>query len=304
MGMGGALSTGNSKLFEGPLGVVKIGFAGYDLGKTGADTNLTPDQDIKDIISQQDGTKPYDNVRTGIEFLLSATFIEINTGLLVEMMSGISTGNVNPADDSGTIGRSVYQSMRDTEADVLKIASVDANGIASESDQDQMFFYEAIPIVEGELINWGADSQRMFPVTFRIKYHTFASGTAGAFGYWGDPVAEGVDVAVWPDVEAPVIVSAGVDDATDMTAVFNEDLAFQPAGSFVVGTASAKVNGILIQAVSALISTVSLTLTFPAATFTSGDVVELFLTELCVEDTETAANPYGGVSDYAVVNSL
>lgn len=303
MAMGGALAVGNSKLFEGPLGVVKIGFAGYDLGKTGADTNLTPDQDIKDIMSQQDGTKPYDNVRTGIEFLLSATFNEISTGLLTTLMSGVTTQNASTASDSGTIGRSVYQSMRDNEAGVLKIASVDEFGIASENEDDQMFFYEAIPIVEGELVNWGADTQRNFPVTFRIKFHVFASGTAGAFGYWGDPTVEGVDVAVWPDTEAPTIVSAAVDDATDLTVVFNENIALQ-GGSYVSGSISAKVEGVLIPATSAVVSTTDLTITFPASTFTSGDVVELFITELAIEDTETSANTYPGVSEYLVVNSL
>lgn len=304
MAMGGALSKGNSKLFEGPLGVVKIGYAGYDLGKTTADTNLTPDQDIKDIMYQQDGTKGADNVRTGIEYLLAATFGEISTGLLVEMMGGVSSANASELSDSGTIGRSVYQSMRDTEAGVLKVASVDANGIASENEDDQLFFYEAIPIIEGELINWGADTQRNFPVTFRIKYHTFASGTAGAFGYWGDPSVEAVDVAVWPDVAGPELVSAAVVLATTMDIVFDQNVDFQPSGTFVVGTLSAKVNGILIQAVSAVASTTTVTATFPAATFSASDVVELFITELSIEDTETIANPYGGVSDYMVVNPL
>lgn len=304
MALGGALTVGNSKLFEGPLGVVKMGFAGYDLGKTNADTTLTPDQDIKDIMHQQDGTKASDNVRTGIEYLLAATFSEINTGLLVAMMAGVSSANTNPAADSGTISRDIYQSMRDNEAGVLKIAAVDALGIPSESDDDIMFFYEAIPMVEGELIQWGADTQRNFPVTFRIKFHIFVSGTAGAFGYWGDPTVEGADVAVWPDVEAPILVSATVDDATDLTVTFNENLAFFGAGSFAVGTCSAKVNGVLIPAASAVISTVDVTFTFPASTFLTTDVVELFITEVCLEDTEATANVYGGVSDYPVVNPL
>ena len=68
--IGGTLFTGNSKLWEGPLGVIQMGFKGYDLGKTGADTTLTPDQDIKDIMYQQDGTKAADHVRTGQEMLL------------------------------------------------------------------------------------------------------------------------------------------------------------------------------------------------------------------------------------------
>ena len=53
----GALFEGNSKLFDLPLGVVKIGFDGYDLGKTTADAEFTPDQDIKDILFQQEDRK-------------------------------------------------------------------------------------------------------------------------------------------------------------------------------------------------------------------------------------------------------
>ena len=49
MALGGAMFAGNSKLFEGPLGVIKVAFDGYDLGKTTEDAALVPDQDIKDI---------------------------------------------------------------------------------------------------------------------------------------------------------------------------------------------------------------------------------------------------------------
>lgn len=303
MSLGGALLAGNSKLFDGPLGVVKVGFAGYDLGKTTADATLSPDQDIKDIIYQQDGTKAADNVRTGIEFMLAATFGEINTGLVKLMMSGVTSANA----DSGTIGRSVYQSMRDQEAGVLKIAAVDSYGIPSENDEDIMHFYEAIPIVDGELVQWGADTQRNLPVSFKIKFSVFPTPHAyavdGAFGYWGDPTVENVLPAVWPDTEAPVLVSAAVDDATDITAVFNENIAFQ-TGSFVAGSVMAMVEGVMVLATTAVISTTDLTATFPASTFTSGDEVHLFISSAGIEDTETAANLYGGVSDFVVTNSL
>lgn len=308
MALGGAVLEGNSRLLEGPLGVVKIGFAGFDLGKTNDDANLTPDQDIKEIMYQQDGTKAADHVKTGIEYILAATFGEIKTGLLRLMMGGISSASVGGATDSGTIGRNIYSSMLNNEANVLKIAAVDENGIASESDEDIMFFYTVIPLVEGELINWGADTQRNFPVSFRIKYYTFPTphsyASPGGFGYWGDPVDENTLPAVWPDTAAPTLVSAGVDDATDITAIFDENIAFLGAGSFAVGTISAKVEGVLIPAASAVISTTDLTITFPASSFTSGDVVELFITEISIEDTETVANVYGGVSEFPVTNSL
>lgn len=308
MGLGGAIFEGNSKLFDGPLGVVKIGFKGYDLGKTTADCNLTPDQDVKDIIYQQDGTKAADHVRTGIDLVLTGTFGEIKTGLLVLLMAGLSTENDNPLDDTGTINRSIYQSMRDNEAGVLKVASVNENGVPSENLQDILNFYEAIAIVNGDLINWGADTQRNFPVEFKIKWHPFATGESstkvGAFGYWGDPTTEDVPAIVWPDVEAPILESAAVVLATTMDITFNEDVAFKGAGAYIPGTIMATVDGIMILASSAAIVNKVVTATFPAATFSTGDVVELFITEEALEDTETTPNVYQGVADYPVTNPL
>jgi len=307
MGLGGVLATGNSKLFEGPLGVVQIFYKGYNLGKTTADSNLTPDQDIKDIVFQQDGTKPADNVRTGIEFILAATFGEIKTGLLVEMMKGITSENTDPNSDSGTIGRSIYQSMRNTEAGALKIAAVDGNGIAYESDENIMCWYEAIPIIEGDLMNWGADSQRNFPVSFKLKFHIFKAGESsskfGAFGYWGDPIEEDVPAVDWPDVQAPTIVSSAVASTTVITSVFNKDVVFQ-GGSFGSGTAMADVDGVMKLAASASISGKTLTLNFSGGTFSSGNIVKLSISDKCIQDTETVPNECEGVYNYLTNNPL
>ncbi len=305
-GLGGALMEGNSKLFEGPLGVVKIGFNGYDLGKTTADSNLTPDQDIKDILFQQDGTKAGDNVRTGIEYVLSATFGEIKTGLLVEMMNGISSETANPNKDSGTIGRNIYTSMRDNEAKVLKIASVDENGVPSIIEDDILYFYEAIPIVEGELINWGADTQRNFPVSFKIKYHIFATGESstkvGAFGYWGDPTIEDVPPVVYPDVEAPELSTGNAPSATSLELTFDEDIAFQ--SSFVAGHYSAKVEGVFVAPSAGDISNKVLTLTFGAGTFSADDEIEISISNIALEDTESTANTYPGIEGFICTESI
>lgn len=306
MGVGGALFSGNSKLFEGPLGVVQIGFNGYDLGKTIADSNLSPDQDIKDIIYQQDGTKPADHVRTGIEYILSCTFGKIKTGLLTALMGGVSSENTDSNDDSGTIGRNIYQSMRDNEAGVLKIVSVDENGVASEEVEDRILCYEAIPIVDGELINWGADTQRNFPVQFRIKFHVFGSGESstkvGAFGYWGDPVVEDVPVAVYPDVEAPMIVTANASADVTMDVTFNKNIAFQSA--FDATHFLAKVNGEFIAATAGSITTVAIALTFSAATFTASDEIELFISEDALQDTKSTPNLYPGINAFVCTDSI
>lgn len=304
--IGGALFAGNSKLFEGPLGVVQIGFKGYDLGKTTADSNLTPDQDVKDILYQQDGTKPADHVRTGQDMILACTFGEISTGLLKLLMAGVTSENVDTNDDSGTIGRSIYQSMRDTEAGALKINAVDENGEPSASLEDVIQCYEAIPIVTAELVNWGADTQRNFAMEFRIKFHVFAEGESvgkyGAYGYWGDPTTEDVPAVVWPDVAAPTLLTAIASDATTLDLTFDENIAFQSA--FVIGEYTVKVNGLFVAPLSGIITTVALAITFAAATFTAGDDIEISISEIALEDTETVANAYGGVDGQAVTNSV
>jgi hypothetical protein len=308
MSLGGVLLAGNSKLFDGPLGVIKVGFAGYDCGLTTADSKLTPDQDIKGIKYQQHGTKDADHVRTGIEYVLDVTFGEISTGLIKLLMSGISSENESEDSDSGTIGRSLYQSMLEGEANVCKIASVNENGVASEEPEDIICFYIAIPIVNGDLVNWGADTQRMLNIQFKIKFYIFATGESstkdGAFGYWGDPTVEDVPAIVWPDVEAPVIVSATVTAATTMDIVFDEDVAFFGAGSYVAGTIVAKVEEEFIIATSASITDATVTATFPAATFGIGDTVELYISGGAIEDDEATPNVYPGLSDYTVSNPL
>ena len=304
--IGGALMKGNSKLFTGPLGVVKIGFDGYDLGKTTADSILKPDQDIKDIIYQQDGTKAGDHVRTGIDYILTVTFGEIKTGLLVELMGGISSNNTDKNSDSGTVGRNIYTSMRDNEAGPLKVVSVDANGVPSEDIEDTLIFYEAIPIIDGDLLDWGADTQRNLPVSFHVKFHVFATGESstkvGAFGYWGDPTVEDVPAVNWIDVAGPVIVTAIASSATLLTISFNEDIAFQSA--FDGAHYSAKIGGVYATPTAGTITNKDLALTFPASTFSSGDVITLSISELELQDTETTPNKYSGINDYLCTNSI
>ncbi len=306
MSLGGSLFEGNSKLFDLPLGVVKAGFDGYDLGKTTADAEFTPDQDIKDIIFQQDGTKASDHVRTGIDYMLALTFGEINTGLLKKMMAGITSENEDTGSDSGTINRNIYQSMRDNEAGVLKIAAVDENGVPSEEPEDIIFCYEAIPIVDGALVNWGADTQRGLTINFRIKWHLFSAGESttksGAFGYWGDPTTEDLPVATWPDVEAPILLTGIAVLATSLELTFNEDIAFQTAWD--AEHYQAKVEGAYAPSTAGTITAKVLTLTFGAATFASGNDIEINISELALEDTEVSANVYAGIDAFVCTDTI
>ena len=302
----GTVFVGASDLFEGPLGVVKIGFKGFDLGKTTSDAILSVEQDVKDIIYQQDGTKPADHVRTGIDLMLAVTFGEISTGLLALLQAGITTQNATPTEDSGTMDRNIYQSMRDNEAGVLRVTAVDENGAAQTDLEHLLNFYEAIAIVDGELINWGNDTQRNLPVTFRIKWHAMtaleSTTKSGAFGYWGDPTIEDVPPVVWADVAAPVIVSAIASAAVTLDVVFDENIAFQTV--FQAESWIAKVNGLYVAPTAGVITTTAIALTFAAATFTAGDVIELSIGSVELEDMETTPNAYAGVDGYSVTNSV
>ena len=304
--LGGALFKGSSKLFLGPLGVVQLGFKGYDLGKTTADTNVVPDQDIKDINYQQEGTKAADHVRTGIDYLLNAVFGEISTGLIKLLMAGVYSTNTDPNDDSGVIGRELYQSMRDAEGGGLKVGAITSNGVPSELPADIFSFYEAIPIVNGDLVNWGADTQRNFPVQFRIKWHKFDPGESstyeGDFGYWGDPTAEDVPAIVYPDLLAPIIQTADCPLVTSMEIVFNKNIAFQTA--FDATHFMSKVNGVYVAPTAGVIATITLTLTFPAATFAADDDIEISISEESLEDTESTPNIFPGVDAYPCTDSI
>jgi hypothetical protein len=166
-----------ANFWEGVLGVVNIEFNGVDLGKTTADTEIQIDQDIKDIIFQQNGTKYSDKVRTGVVYNVTCTFGEISTSLIETVM----TGNVASQDGKSLkMGRSIYQSMKDNESYPLVLKRVDSDGNSSADKLYQMKFYKASAMVTGNF-QFGADTQRNIAVTFAIYWDE----TKDAFGYSG-----------------------------------------------------------------------------------------------------------------------
>ena len=302
---GGVIGGGSSKLVDGPLGVVKLGFKGYDLGKTTAETTMKLDQDIKDIIYQQDGTKAADKVRTGQVVMISGTLGEVKTKTLALLQAGITAGHASADNDFGVIGRSVYQSMRENEVGGLKIAACSADGLPSEEPEDQFCFYEAIFNLTGNIVNWGADVQRSLPFEIYVFFHPFAAGEStahrGSYGYWGDPEDSDVPAITWPDVAAPVVTGAEVTAATTVTVTFDktvteaDDVTTEDKiiasvdGAFVAPTASAIVANVL-------------TLTFPDATFAAGDEVLISMSAGVVEDA--AENQNAVVASRRVTNDL
>jgi hypothetical protein len=309
MAIGGALYQGNSGLVAGPLGVVKVGFNGYDMGKTVSEAMLDVVQNVKDINYQQDGTVAADKVRTGMIFQLKVTFGEINTGLLAAIMAGFDATSVNPLADAAVLNRSLYSSMRTNEVAPLKIAKVDANGSVSDLDEDVLSFYEAICNVDGTLINWGADTQRGVAVTFDIYWHEFdvvdQTTYKGAFGYYGDPLTSDVPALVWPDRFGPQIISAGTTAATSIDVIFDEKTALI-GGVTLVDRFALVVDGDYVIPTVATIGTDpdedTITLTVPS--ITTGQVITLDFLPNSIEDLETVPNPNGKQTDISVTNNV
>jgi hypothetical protein len=161
--------------WEGVLGVVNINFNGVDLGKTTADTEIVIEQDIKDILFQQDGTQFADKVRTGMAISITATFGEISTALLETIQSGFVKVGENLK-----ISRSLYQSMKDTEAKPMTLTRIDSEGDESTNPLYKLNVYKAVPIITGNIV-YGADTQRGIGVTF----YCFWDSTKKAFAYSG-----------------------------------------------------------------------------------------------------------------------
>jgi len=88
-----------NNFIEGVLGVVNVEYqpngaaALVDMGKTTADTEIVPDQDIKDILFSQDGTKYADKVRTGIVYQVTCTFGQLTSDRVKLLDQGYCVGS-------------------------------------------------------------------------------------------------------------------------------------------------------------------------------------------------------------------
>jgi hypothetical protein len=304
MAFGKALTSFGSGLTAGPLGVVQIGFEGYDLGKTVDAATLKPDLDVKDIMYQQNGSKAKDHVITGADWILAGSFGEINTELLKIIAPYLVASSGSAGSDSGYFKADLYESLLDTVAGVVKVASV-TQQVPSTDVEDTMYFYLGIPIINGDLINWGADVQRNLPFEFRLKPKTMTPAESTtvpiAYGYWGDPTVEDLPAAVWPDLDAPYVVSSVVASATSVTLTLSEN-ATEISGVTSTEQIVVKVNNQFVAPTVVGYATNVITLTLPASSITSGDTVETSIGAGTFEDAESNPNEY--VDSYPAVNSL
>lgn len=304
MSFGKALTDFGSGLTAGPIGVVQVGYKGFDLGLTVDDATLKPDIDMKDIIYQQKGTKAADHVLTGADWILAGSFGEINTELLKIIAPYLVASSGSSGNDSGHFKADLYESLLDTVAGVLKVASV-KDQVPSSLVEDTMYFYNAIPLINADLINWGADSQRNLPFEFRIKVKTMtiaeSTTVKTAYGYWGDPSNEDLPPVVWPDLEAPYVVSSAAALATELTLTLSEN-ATAIAGPTQTEQFIVKVNDKFVVPTNVGYATNVVTLTLPAASIASGDVVETSVGAGTWEDGDSNANEE--VNFFPAVNTV
>lgn len=171
-----------NNFWEGVVGVVQANFKGLDLGKTTADTEIKPDQDILDIKYQQDGTKPADRVRTGLVYIVTMTFGEIDTTLLEALLSGVSK-----AGNSLKLGRSLYKSMKTSEAGLLKLARIDDTGLVTTDNDYILRMFKACPEVKSAIV-YGAAKQK----DVQVEFYCYWDDNRNAFGYSGSASSVGL----------------------------------------------------------------------------------------------------------------
>jgi len=306
MSFGKALVDFGSDLLSGPLGVVQLGYKGYDLGLTVDTTTLKPDLDVKDIMFQQKGTKPADHVITGADWLLAGSFGEIKTELLKIIAPYIFKSAGSLGNDSGVFTAELYESLLETVAGTVRVSSV-KDQTPSEVVENSMYFYLGIFLINAELINWGADVQRNLPFEIRLKPKQITSGESTLFankpvhGYFGDPTAEDLPAATWPDLDAPYAVSALVAAATSVEVTLSENAteigAVTSTEQMVV-----KVDDKFVVPTVVAYATNVITLTLPAASIAAGQVVEFSSGAGTFEDG--SSNPNEEINNFPVTNSL
>jgi len=304
MGFGKALTSFGSGLTAGPLGVIQVGFKGFDLGLTVDAATLKPDIDMKDIMYQQKGTKAADHVLTGADWILAGSFGEISTELLTIVAPYLIASSGSIGNDSGHLKADLYESLLDTVAGVVKVASV-KDQVPSLLVEDTMYFYLGIPLINADLINWGADVQRNLPFEFRIKVKTMSLAESTtvktAYGYWGDPSVEDLPAALWPDLEAPFVVSSAAAVATSVTLTLSED-ATLIGGVTAEDQIIVKVDNEFVVPTSVAFATNVVTITLPAASIAAGQIVETSVGAGTYEDGDS--NPNEEVNFFPAVNTV
>jgi hypothetical protein len=153
---------------EGPIGVCRVRFNGVELGKTLDVVEVTPVEDIKEILHAQDGTQPYDYVPTGQGWSFKCKMTEPTWLRIKELMRGIT---VTPAGTSAKAGRDMYRLARTSFAKELILTRVDSDGVNSTNALFVLTVFLAFPKIATDIGQYGPDNQRAVEVEFIALYH-------------------------------------------------------------------------------------------------------------------------------------
>lgn len=165
-----------NNFIEGPLGVVSLTYDSVNLGKTIDEATIEFIEDIKDIFYAQDGTQPADKIPTGQAYQMSCKLGQQTWARLEKLIRGLTVVGNN-----AKLGVDLYRSGRDNFSKVLEIKRVDSDGVASTNALYRLYFYKAMPIINGSIANFGPDSQREMEVTF----YMFKDTVKNCFGFAG-----------------------------------------------------------------------------------------------------------------------
>lgn len=295
----------NSPLFEYPLGQCLVYYKGYLLGKTTSDTIVKVDRDIKEILFSQDGTKASDWVCTGELYSMDLTLGETTDELIAILdKSWVSDNNGNML-----LSRDLYESYKQNRSGGLKLIKVDGNGQPIDGDTYVFNFYEAIPVVNGEIMQFGADTQKNFQITFNFGFKIFTPGESsthyGGYGYIGDPIELDCPELLWPPIPQSAEASGATGVSEELDIVFDKDVEFQ-GGSYTANSISVFVNGVENQiAANTTISTTTVTVDLNAEgiTVAPGDEVKVTINDNCLQDTaDNVVLPF--VTKFVALNNV
>lgn len=306
-----------SDFFKNPITTAWAEYNGYLLGKTTGGVTDTPDMDVADITADQVGTKPDDQVITGMLHQIETSLVDPCAELLSILVPGIEH-DLSRSDAATLIGPKLYESLKTTKGATLRLLRNVNESPVEDTDYDNILtYYLAVPVITEALINWTPDSQQALPVSFRIFSKKLSEVGAGSitectingetykrvFGYLGNPsnIGTGLPAATIPDREGPQFTSAEATAADTVNVLFSETVdeianstgfVLSVNGSYVVPTGAA-INGVDDKQVD---------LTLPAASVSAGDTVTLDVSAGAVEDADDNGNPE--INDKDVTNSV
>ena len=315
-----AITYNDNTVLSGDVGTAYIEFNGYDFGPTRGGITISKDEDYLDVINDQTGTKKTDEIRTGGVYMVKANFSNVGPLFYQTIVDGITDNSVT-GEQAMVIGESVYTSRRSNFAGVLKIlrAVGESGGYKSDAAQDVITFYEATAKITGDYRTYGPGDLRQVEVEFCVYYHTFTEAervddsVRGAYGYLGSAGASMrnalVPAAIVPDREGPQVSSASATSATQVSATFNRNVAFQggtfDAEDYVVRVQGANLDKFVVPTLGSISSgTAVLLLTFPASSFAAGNTLSLTISSTAIQDTAATPVLNRGVDSFTVANNI